>query len=103
MVLVIFSLILNFFHLFWPNLIKRGYIKRMATPIIRAYPTNKKLNVVSFYTDEEYRDWCQEKFGGQPTGYNISYFKGLAGHDDAGTIDILNILMKICIHTQLMI
>lgn len=85
----IFSLIINFFHVFWPELINRGYIRRLATPIIRAYPSNKKNKVLSFYTDDEYTNWCQETFNSlTPSGYKIDYFKGLAGHEADGTIDI---------------
>ena len=34
----IFGLLLNFFALFWPELVKIGYVKRLNTPIIRAFP-----------------------------------------------------------------
>ena len=77
----IFGLILNFFHLFWPALIDRHYIRRLATPIIRAFSSRETL---SFYSDLDYRNWCQNKFKSTiATGYKIKYYKGLAGHNVA--------------------
>lgn len=85
----IFGLILNFFHVFWPTLIDRGFIKRLTTPIIRAFPNNKKSVVLSFYSDEEYTNWCQDTFNSlEPKGYIIRYFKGLASHNQPSAIDI---------------
>lgn len=79
----IFGLILNFFNLFWPNLITRGFIQRMATPLIRAFPTAKNKTVLSFYSNEEYRIWCTKTFGSLiPKGWKVKFYKGLAGHDD---------------------
>jgi DNA topoisomerase-2 len=78
----IFGLILNLFDLFWPNLIKRGFIKRFATPLLMAYP-HKGKKVLTFYSAAEYNKWKDEKFSGkEPTTYNIQYFKGLAGHEN---------------------
>lgn len=85
----IFGLILNFFHLFWPALINRGYIKRLATPIIRAFPQKKSAKVISFYSDDEFTKWAHEKFDGLVvSNYTIKYFKGLAAHNKQSAIDI---------------
>ena len=73
----IFGLLLSHFERFWPNLIKRGYVKQLATPIIRAFP--KISNVESFYTDEEYRKWSSSV---DESKWVIKYYKGLPTHSD---------------------
>lgn len=76
------GLILSNIHLFWPALIRRGVIKLLETPIMRAYPKGRGV-VVSFYTDGEYRTWVQKNFtGNDPDKYDIKYYKGLATHND---------------------
>ena len=85
------GLILAHFDLHWPALLKAGYIKQLMTPIMRAYPKNKsaKKTILSFYTDHEYMKWKSENFGsGEPVGWNIKYYKGLATHNDREAIDI---------------
>jgi DNA topoisomerase-2 len=81
----IFGLLINFFDLFWPDLIKRGYVSRFNTPIIRAFPRNTKDYVMEFYSINQFENWIQEKFGGDQElagkRYNINYYKGLAGND----------------------
>lgn len=89
----IFGLLLNFFHLFWPALISAGYIKRLATPLIMAYPQSKSTQkVLQFYSDTEYRAWLEKSYPGKkvppPTSYHIQYYKGLAGHSKASTSSI---------------
>lgn len=80
----IFSLILNFFTLFWPDLIKRKYLTRFNTPVIRAYPKNGKGYVKEFYSLYGFDEWVQKEFGGdsEEAGkkYNIIYYKGLASN-----------------------
>lgn len=89
----IFSLLLNLFHLFWPALLEAGYIQRLATPIIRAFPIKakgsgrskkglsaspKQVNVIEFYSDEEYREWASQAALDQ---FKIRYYKGLGKHN----------------------
>jgi DNA topoisomerase-2 len=73
----IFGLILNIFHYFWPELLRRGFVKRFTTPVIRAYPSATKNMVKSFYSDAEYKQWSEKNpnFRG-----SIKYYKGLATH-----------------------
>jgi DNA topoisomerase-2 len=76
------SLILVFIMCFWPELIKRGYVKRLATPIIRVYH-NKEVN--NFYSEKEFSQWANDQFGCEaniPSGYEVNYYKGLAGHTE---------------------
>jgi DNA topoisomerase II len=83
---MIFGLIINFFDLFWPELVKRGYIKRFNTPIIRAYPKVAKAVVKEFYALHEFDDWIKDEFDGdnETAGkqYSINYYKGLAGNNE---------------------
>jgi DNA topoisomerase-2 len=91
----IFGLILSHFERFWPALIMHGYVKQLATPIIRAFPKSGKAAVESFYTDEEYRQWVLNKFGKDERSaddlgsgesgldkWDVKYYKGLATHND---------------------
>lgn len=93
----IFGLILTFFMVFFPNLIKRGFIKRFATPLIRVYPKSAKEHVLEFYSLAEFKQWRATRFGntnpdGETDGaiedaetvpknmYRVKYYKGLATH-----------------------
>lgn len=79
----IFGLIMSHFELFWPHLIRSGYVKQFATPIIRAFPKAGRAPVESFYTDEEYRNWEAKN---ECSRWEIKYYKGLATHNDNETI-----------------
>ena len=67
------SLLLNVFDCFWPDLVDTGYIKRMATPIVRA--TGPRNSTKLFYNEFEYLEWMKS----DPTSksYTIKYLKGL--------------------------
>lgn len=86
------SLLINYFMVFWPALIKRGYIRRLNTPIIRAL--RKSDNVVkSFNSITGYKSWrlslnvSDEQY---ETQYKTDYYKGLAKHDEDDIRDIFN-------------
>ena len=80
----IFGLIINFFILFWPALAKRGFISRFNTPIVRAYPKNKKKFVEEFESMKTYNQWINRKYDGNDervlSDYVIKYYKGLGSH-----------------------
>jgi DNA topoisomerase-2 len=86
----IFSLVLNLFHLYWPALLESGYIQRLATPIIRAYPitraSKRVTRVLEFYSDEEYREWSDSH---DCARYKIRYYKGLGKHSPAEMCQIM--------------
>lgn len=73
----IFGLIMVFFYRFWPALLENGYLSRLNTPIIRAYPKAKKKFVEEFYYTSAFEAWM-EKTGAK--NYTIKYFKGLGSH-----------------------
>lgn len=74
------SLILVYFIRFFPGLIKRGYIYRLQTPVIRVYGDK---TIGEFYSEKDYLRWVVEKFGSEkdlPPKYKVHYKKGLSGH-----------------------
>ena len=73
------GLILNFFDLFFPELLKQGFVKLLATPLVRAYPKKKGFHIEEFYTAEEFDKWCEVHDVGD---YHINYIKGLATHSN---------------------
>jgi len=66
------GLLINFFEIFWPELLKLDFIYEFVTPIIIA--TNGKRKKF-FYKQNEYDKWCSEI--GNLSAYNIKYYKGL--------------------------
>ncbi len=71
------SLLICFFVLYFPDLVKSGFIKRFRTPIIRATYRGKRLD---FYDDSEFENFnsALKKEGKELKG---DYFKGLGTHD----------------------
>lgn len=65
------GLIINIIDFLYPSLLKRGYVKSLRTPLIRAFKGTKPL---SFYTQNQYDQW----YSTSPKGYEIVYCKGLA-------------------------
>lgn len=81
------GLLLNLFHVFWPELIELDYIQSMSTPIIKA---NKGKEIVEFYTMKSYEDWVAVN----PTGWDINYYKGLGTSTDAEIISLFKTFDK---------
>ena len=83
----IFGLLINFFSLFWPCLVKQRYIRRLNTPIVRLYPKSRSKYVEEFMSMKALSDWVEEKYGGDDEkvsrDYRIKYFKGLGSHKKA--------------------
>ena len=73
---------MNFIHYWWPSLLNfDGFIKSMATPIVKAWKkTDKKMtNVLKFYTLTDYENWKKET---NMAKWETKYYKGLGTHDD---------------------
>jgi DNA topoisomerase-2 len=70
------GLLVNMFHVYWPQLIEIGFIVSMVTPVIKAGKT-------WYFTEEEYRQSLQETSAGGPgaskfpSGTSVKYYKGL--------------------------
>ncbi len=79
----IFGLVSTFIMAYWPSLVKRNFIRRINTPVLRFYPKNKKKDTVKeFYSEKDARIWM-DKVGEDhvKTKYTPKYYKGLAAHD----------------------
>lgn len=90
----IFTLLLGFISLFWPELVKRRFVCRMNTPVIIAI--DKKINKqsrqsISFYSILEYDRWV---LNNDPGKYDFKYIKGLAGTDKPAIKVIFETLSK---------
>ncbi len=88
------GLLLNFFDLFFPELMRRKFVKLLATPLIRAYPTqrvNRRAMIEEFYTADEFHEWVRrEKV--DTSAYVINYIKGLATHSN---VEIIHMFKRI--------
>ena len=74
----IFGLLATFVMTYWPHLIKRGFVRRLNTPIIRIYPKSRALLAYEFYTEEEAAKWIETH---DTSKYKKPvYYKGLATH-----------------------
>ena len=65
------GLVLNMFHVYWPQLIGLGFVVSMVTPVIKA-------GKVWFFTEEEFRAAQQSAAAGAAVSSgNVKYYKGL--------------------------
>jgi len=62
------GLLLNMFHVYWPQLIELGFIVSMVTPVIKA-------GKVWYFTEEEFR--AAQEAGRIVSSGNVKYYKGL--------------------------
>jgi len=74
------GLLINFFHYWWPDLLKNGgFVKEFVTPIVKVTPKSaeaaKGAETVTFFTINEYEAW--KKQNNEGAGWNCKYYKGL--------------------------
>jgi DNA topoisomerase-2 len=62
------GLLINIFHVYWPQLIELGFIVSMVTPVIKA-------GRVWYFTEEEFR--TAQEAGRVVSAGNVKYYKGL--------------------------
>ena len=80
----IFGLLATYFMTYWPALVQRGFIRRIYTPIIRAYPKNKKETVREFYSERDANAWIASiGEAAIKNKYKLKYYKGLGTHKQA--------------------
>jgi DNA topoisomerase-2 len=65
------GLVMNFFHHFYPSLIKLNFIHSLATPIVK---TTKGKDSKTFYNLTEYENWKKKI---DSSSWHIKYYKGL--------------------------
>lgn len=73
------GLLLNFFHFFWPHLVRRqdvpSFVEEFITPLIKV-SLNKET--IPFYSQQEYEKWKEERREkGDLHRWKIKYYKGL--------------------------
>ena len=66
------GLILNLFEVFWPSLLKLGFVKTLYTPIVRV---TKGTSVKLFYNEHQYQEWKNNI--GNISSFKVKYLKGL--------------------------
>jgi len=66
------GLILNMFEVFWPSLLKLGFVKTLYTPIVRV---TKNKSVKLFYNEHQYQEWRNKVHN--LSSFKIKYLKGL--------------------------
>lgn len=74
------GLIMNFFEVFWPSLVKiDGFFESLGTPIVKAWKKTdtKKKNIKEFYNLIDYDDWIKTV---SPKLWDSKYYKGLGTH-----------------------
>jgi DNA gyrase/topoisomerase IV subunit B len=81
------SLLLNFFHKYWPDVFDRKMIYKVETPIVVAIPKSKTKKKILFYTQSEYNEFSTKNDLKQ---FEIKYKKGLAALVDDEYQDIIN-------------
>jgi DNA gyrase/topoisomerase IV subunit B len=88
----IFSLVLSIFQYYWPHLVRIGYVQRLATPIVRAYPRAKNARIVEeFYSEREFREWSRGIGDAQlARSYKIRYNKGIGSNTMQEIVQIFN-------------
>jgi DNA gyrase/topoisomerase IV subunit B len=100
----IFGLLATYIMTYLPALIQRGFLRRIITPVIRAYPKNKKKNKVKeFYSEREAREWTSTMAEADVRSqYTFKYYKGLGSHKESFkevSQMFKNINRKICTYT----
>jgi DNA topoisomerase-2 len=98
----IFGLLCTFFLTYWPALLERKFIRRIFTPLIRAYPKkNKKTTPVKeFYSEKDLKKWADTLPEDAEKMYVFHYYKGLGSHDQREEVPRMfkNIEGKLCIY-----
>jgi DNA topoisomerase-2 len=76
--------LIDFFVLFWPDLIEMGFVKFLITPAVRCIHKKGTKPVEEFYSDHEYDQWEKIQITTPKqlaTEWEIVYYKGLGSHD----------------------
>lgn len=72
------GLLINLFHFFWPELIKRpGFLCEFVTPLVKISPGRKSEGRLSFFTMQDYEKWLMSNPNKRGSNLNVKYYKGL--------------------------
>lgn len=72
----IIGLLINLFYKFWPTLFKRGFVRQLVTPVVRAFPRSSKKEPYRFFDENSFILWCN-KNPDIASKCEIKYYKGL--------------------------
>lgn len=83
-------------HYFWPELLDiPGFLGYLDTPLIRAYPNDKKNKVKEFASLDDFENWSMQFSNRKVVGYRVKWYKGLATHTDRECIHMFGRYEKI--------
>lgn len=68
------GLLLNCFHVFWPQLIDNNYVCCLATPIVKAFPKQQSESILDFYSQADFESWRTTV---DISKYRCKHYKGL--------------------------
>lgn len=78
----IFGLLLTFIITYWPNLVKRGFVRRLNTPVVRMRPKTNGLEILEFFSEQAHEKFVEEN-PDIASKYTTIYYKGLGTHDES--------------------
>lgn len=85
----ILCLILNFFRLKFPSILKLNMISYLKTPLVKVFK-NKKITE-RFLNEKDFVNWLDKKHNNKlPKGYKAQYFKGLGSSKPSDIEDDIN-------------
>ena len=87
------SLIIVYILLFFPELVKRGFIRRLQTPLVRVYMPGKNCTVKQFYSMNKFKQWVINEYGSEDNmpelvKKGVQYYKGLGTHTTEEVINM---------------
>lgn len=78
------GLLLNFFHNYWPALLKNNdFVFRFVTPMIKIENKRNKKDVHGFFTITEFNKFCEIN---DISKYHVQHLKGLGTSEQADTL-----------------
>lgn len=93
----IFCLLMNFLTFFWPELIKRGYLKKLRTALLIAEPKSSKYPILEFFTLTSFNETKIDE-----TKYKTPrYSKGLGSNNKDYTKHVFNNIQNYLITIKL--
>ncbi len=75
------GLLVNMFHAWWPELLKKDFLITLRTPIVVVTKGNTRKE---FFTENDYRKWEES----METGWKVKYYKGLGTSKKENAQDI---------------
>ena len=77
------ALVQNIFAVFWPHLLRTGFVHGLPTPVVKV---TKGAQTIPFYTVPQYEKWLSQQPDGAK-GWRVKYFKGLGTSTSAEAVE----------------